>query len=321
MIHLLKASYDKLLFALAALLLTASSVWWWRQQGEARRLRAQPVAAQLTGSLHEPANLKLPETKVAVWPKAPVQSQGEGWLYEVFTPPVIYYNALARSFTVTPPMPQGDLAIPFGLELLAVTQEQFRLQLAGYFGAPGDYLVAFTSPNVPETLLAREGRRFEDLGLTLQSFDVKKIVVEHHDAWPVYDVAALAVLTDDRTGGEVMLDSRVRKYTDTPLAVLQPLTGGPRRELHEGDTFSDENSTYRIERIQLDPPEVVVARITPGLSRPETRILRPLPAVAKQTGGQTPAGQRAGTGQPAQKAGKTPVFPHRPATGLAASGN
>jgi len=320
MIRLRKASYDKVLLGLAALVLTASCAWWWRQQEEVRRLRAQPVAVPLTGSLYEPANLKLPETQAAVWPKAPAQSQGNGWLYEVFTPPVIYYNALARSFTVTPPMHQGDIAIPFGLELLAVTQEQFRLQLAGYFGAPDDYLVAFTSPNRPETLLAREGRRFEDLGLTLKSFDVKKIVVEHHDVWPVYDIAALAVLIDEQTGGEVVLDSRARKYTDTPLAVLQPLTGGPRREVHEGDTFSDENSTYRIERIQLDPPEVVVARTAPDLPQPETRILRPLPAVAKQTVGQTPAGQRAGTGQPAQRTGKPKNFSHRPAKGLATSG-
>lgn len=305
MIRLLKASHDKFLLGLAALLLTASSVWFWRQQGEVRRIRAQPVATQLAGSAYAPANLKLPETEAAVWPQAPAQSQGAGWLYEVFTPPVIYYNAFARSFTVTPPMHQGDVAIPFGLELLAVTREQFRLQLAGYFGAPGDYLVAFTSPNQPGTLLAREGRRFEDLGLTLKSFDVKKTVVEHHDAWPVHDIAALAVLTDDQTGGEVVLDSRARKYTDTPLAVLQSLTGGPRREVREGDTFSDDNSTYRIERIQLDPPEVVVARTAPDLPQPETRILRP---------------NVVNGGGLAGKAGKPENFPHRPAKGLATSG-
>ncbi|MDI1249920.1 MAG: hypothetical protein PSV13_13735 [Lacunisphaera sp.] len=221
---------------------------------------------------------------------------------------------------MTAPRFQGELTVPFGLELLAVQQEQFRLQLAGYFGAPGDYLVAFTSPARPETLFARAGRRFADLGLTLKSFDVKKIVVEPGEARPVFDVAALAVLTDDRTGGEVVLDSRVRKYSDTPLAVLQMVSGGPRREVREGDTFADETSTYRIERIQLDPPEVVVARTTPGLPQPETRILRPLPAVAQQTVGQTPAGQQAGTGQPAGKAGKTQVFPPHPAKGLATSG-
>ncbi|MDI1337580.1 MAG: hypothetical protein PSU94_15465 [Lacunisphaera sp.] len=305
MIRLLQIRYDKLLFALAAALAAASCLWLWRQQGDIRRLHALPVAASLAGAAYEPAGLHLPETKAAAWPKAPAQSHGSGWLYEVFTPPVIYYNTLARSFTVTPPMYPGETNTPFGLELLAVKQEQFRLQLVGYFGAPGDYLAAFTSSRQPETLLARAGRHFEGLGLILKSFDVRKITVVHNDPWPVYDIAALAVLTDEETGADVVLDSRARKFTDTPLAVLQALTGGPRREVREGDTFDDENSTYRIERIQLDPPEVVVARTTSGLPQPETKILHP----AAKSGGI------------AGKATKPKPLSARPARAMAASGD
>lgn len=304
MTYVFKANYDKILLGLAAAAAAVSCTWLWQQQGGIRRLRAQPVAAQPAGPPYELADLKLPETKAAVWPKAPAQSLGQGWLYEVFTPPVIYYNMLARSFTVTPPVDQGGTGRPFGLELLAVKQEQYRLQLVGYFGTPGDYLAAFVSPQLPETLLAREGRRFENLGLTLKSFDVRKVLVEHDDARPVYDVAALAVLTDDRTGAEVVLDSRERRFTGTPLAVLQTVDGGRAREVREGDTFSDENSTYRIERIQLEPPEVVVARTTLGLPQPETKILHP-------------AGKAGGL---AAHGGKTRPFPDVPAKEVAASG-
>ena len=307
--YLLKANYDKLLLGLAAVAVSASCTWWWQQQGDLRRLHALPVTAQLAGSLYELVDLKLPETKAAVWPKASAQSHGKGWLYEVFTPPVIYYNTLARSFTVRPPLYQTESSAPFGLELLAVKPEQFRLQLVGYFGAPGDYRAAFTSPNLPGTLLARAGRHFENLGLTLKSFAVKKILVEHNDARLVYDVAAFAVLADEQTGAEVLLDSRARKFTDTPLAMLRPLTGGNQpRTVHEGDNFSDENSSYCIERIQLDPPEVVVTRTTPGQVRPETKVLH-------LTAGQTPAGQQAGTGL---RSG--PIQPRGPALGLATNG-
>ncbi|HKB58394.1 MAG TPA: hypothetical protein VKC51_12480, partial [Lacunisphaera sp.] len=126
---------------------------------------------------------------------------------------------------------------------------------------------------------------------------------------------------------EIVLDSRACKLTDTPLAVFKLLNGdGKPRELHEGDTFTDDTSTYRIERIQLDPPEVVVAKQMPGLPQPEIKVLHPgvqvagqttklLPAVAqhlpdggqdksragssqqREIAGQTPAGQQAGTGQ------------------------
>jgi hypothetical protein len=362
--QLLKTNYDKILVALAVAVLAVSCLWQWQQQPFLRRLRSQSVAPQLAGVLYELANLRLPDATAAVWSKPPSQSHGSGWLYEVFTPPVIYYNTLAKSFTVTPPLYQADAVTPFGLELLAVKQEQYRLQLVGYFGGPGDYLAAFVSPNNPETLLAREGRRFDALGLTLKSFDVKKVLVEHNDPWPVYDVAALAILRDDKGGADVVLDSRARKFTDTPVAVLKLLTGDARpRELHEGDTFADDKSTYRVERIQLDPPEVVVARQTPGLPVPETRVLHPVPkngaqmageagkslpagarhlagggldksragssaaaqavgqipgaqqgatgSQQRETAGQTPAGRKAGTGQP---------LPDRPATALATNG-
>lgn len=306
MSELIKTNYDKLLVGLGAALLAVSGGWMWVHQVDITRLRHQPVTAELAGAAYVASGLRLPEAKTAAWPKPVAQSQGSGWLYEVFTPPVIYYNPLAKSFTVTPPMNLADGGAPFGLELLDVNFEPYRLQLVGYFGEPGDFLAAFVSPHQPETWLARSGRRFDQLGLTLKSFDVKKVVVAHTDAWPVYDVAALAVLFDEKSGTEVVLDSRARKLTDTPFAVLRLVAAGSApRTLHEGDTFSDDTGSYRIERIQVDPPEVVVARQTPGLPLPETRILRP---VGKDS---------------AQVAGKTPPqkFPAPPKTGLARTGN
>ena len=300
---LIKSGYDKLLAAGAFLLLAASLGWVGAHQSVIAALRSQAVAAELTGVAYTPSASRRLETNPAVWARPEAQSHGSGWLYEVFTPPVIYYNTLARSFAVTPPLNPADGGAPFGLELLDVKLEPYRLQLVGYFGEPGDYLAAFVSANQAETLLARSGRRFEQLGLSLRSFDVKKVEVPHDDARPVYDVAALAVLFDEQSGTEVVLDSRTRKLTDTPLAVLRWGTGGSStRTLREGDTFTDGTGSYRIERIQLDPPEVVVARQTPGLPLPESRVLRPV----GKDGGQI-------AGQPA-KAGK---FATPPKTGLA----
>lgn len=304
---LLKNNYDKLLLAFAFILLTATAAWVWLQQPALNALRHQPVAAHLTGKPHTAATWRSPDSTAANWPRPSVQSHGAGWIYEVFTPPVIYYNTLAKTFTVTPPLYFGEGGSVFGLELIAVKLESYRLQLVGYFGAPGDYVAAFISPSVADTFLAREGRRFEGLGLTLKNFSVKKVLVEHNDPWPVYDIAAQAVLQDEQTGTEVTLDSRVRKFTDTPLAVLR-LTSATHpeakpREVHEGDTFKDDSGSYRVERIQLDPPEVVVARQVPGLPLPETKILHPLEngkpaAPGRNIAGQVPAAPKKTVAQP-----------------------
>jgi len=303
MSHVIKSVYDKLVLIVALAALVLSVAWAWREQAGIRHLKHEATTPVLSGPAYAPTAWRLPETTVAAWPKAPAQSQGGGWLYEVFTPPVIYYNTAARSFAVSPPSLLAEPGVVvFGLKLLAVKLEPYRLQLMGYFGTPGDYLAAFVSPQSPETMLARAGRRFEQLGLTLKSFDVRKVAVESGEQGPVYDIAALAVLQDEQTGAEVVLDSRARKLTDTPLAVFWLAgAGGKSRDLHEGDAFADEDATYRIERIQLDPPEVVVARTTPGLPVPEMRVLRPSPQLAG-------------------KAAKPKPFAAQPAQGVATTG-
>lgn len=175
--------------------------------------------------------------------------------------------------------PVAEAKETFALELLGVETVPFPLQVAGYFGGPGDYLVAFTRAGQPETLLARGGHRFEPLGLMLRSFEVRKVTVDHDDVWPVYEVAGVAVLQDEKTGTEVVLDSR-RKPTGIPQAVLRGAAGHPPSTLQEGGLLTHGGATYRIQRIQADPPEVVVVRQAEGLTPPETRVLQPLrPAI------------------------------------------
>lgn len=269
---------EKSLAVLALAGACGATGWWWQQQAGLRRLRAERGAVALTGSAYAPATLPVVESAAEPWTKPRAQAAGAAWIYELFTPPVIYYHASARSFAVFPPASFTESATQvFGVELLAVKREPFRLQLVGYVGTPGDYVGAFVSSQVPETLLARSGRRFAQLGLALKSLEVRKVDVSPQTPRALHDVAAVAVLQDERTGEDVTLDTRGPRLTDTPLAVFR-LPGeskGKPRELHEGDTWQQGDATYRIERIQLDPPEVVVARQTPALPHPELRVLKP----------------------------------------------
>lgn len=274
-----------LLGALAACVVAAA--WWWREQPALAALRRPTAAVVLQGGAYVPPALTSDAAARAAapgraWRRPVAQSSGAGWVYEVFTPPVIYYHAGAQAFAVTPPdvlvrgpalAATGDAA--FGLELLEVKREPYRLQLAGYFGAPGDYLGAFVSRLVPETLLGRAGRRFAQLELALLSLEIRKFNLAPDEPVPVYEMAAVAVVHDEQAKADVTLDSRAPTYTETPLAVLRLGVGVEAREYHEGDILREAAATYRIERIQLEPPEVVVARERPGLPHPELRILRP----------------------------------------------
>lgn len=305
--RLIKTHWDKLLLALAVGAVTASSGWMWRQQPVLRRLHAQAAAGHLPPAPYAPGRLQSPGVAAGVWPDPPEPSRADGWRYEVFTPPVIYYDPSARSFTVTMPRSSTKEAVPFGLVLREVKPEPFRLQLAGYYGGPGDYLVAFVSPDRPGIRLIRPGDRLEDLALWFTGFAVTKVRMPSNGAGPVYDVIACARLRDERTDTEVELDNRALKYTDTALAVCQPPGGGSEPcELRAGETFADDISTYRVERIQLDPPEVVVVKQTPGRPLPEVAILHP-----RTESEPTITNEEAVAGS----------FPVRPPTGLATNSN
>ena len=163
-----------------------------------------------------------------------------------------------------------------GCELLAVKREPYRLQLAGYFGTPENYTAALVSPGSPETWHAREGQRCESLGLSLKSFSLQRI-------GPGFEPTACAQIWDERKQELVTLVAHEPRLTDTPLAVLRfGPPPGRSREYRIGDTFQDGATTCRIEGIQLEPAEVVIARDQPGQAKPERLILKPaVPASPK----------------------------------------
>lgn len=267
----------KLLCGGAAVILILSCVWVGRGQAGLRHLRHRSVALAVTGSAYQPEKWPQPEAQVRDWPSPVAQASGTGWCYEVFTPPVIYANAPATGFTVGQPTQNGaDPALLDG-ELLAVKPEPYRLQLMGYVGLPGQYRALFVRPGQPGTLLIREGHCMADLGLILRSIKVDNISRLPGGSAQVR--ATQAILHDARSGEDVVLDSRTTRHTGALLAVLRAAGERRSRERREGDDWTLGTVTYRVERIQLDPPEVVLTRPGVDPSRPARMVIHPASGV------------------------------------------
>ncbi len=270
-----QVGYEKILLALAMAAATLSVAWGWSHRPDVRRLRALPVTLQPALAHYERADVRQLKTKPTIWAEPKGQTDGTAGPCEVFAAPVISRNSRAASFAGAPQQAEIEDRAPFGLELVEVRPEPFRVQLAGYLRGPGGYLAALVGPDSPGTMLAGEGHHFENLGLTLKRFTVEKVAVKHDDSWPVYDIAALAVLLDEQTGNEVMLDSRARKLTGMLLATFELVPEKVRTaELREGDTVSAGGLAYQIEHIQLDPAEVSLTRQTEAQGAPALRVLR-----------------------------------------------
>jgi hypothetical protein len=276
--QLLRIHHEKLVFALAVLALGLGLLWVQREQVVVQQVRAEPMEPGLVGSAHVRDAASAPAAPKVVWTKPVPSPADDGWASDLFTPPDVILDAVTGSFVAARSAgPAGPVAgTSLSLQLLAVKQEAYRLQLAGYFGHADDYLGAFVSSQTAETLLAKAGHRFAALGLTLKNFDVRTVLLDENEAGPVYEAAALAVLHDEQTGADVVLDSRRPLFTGKLLAVFGLSgEGNASRELREGDSFSLTDAVYRVERILLEPAEVVLSRSAPALPAPELQVLRP----------------------------------------------
>lgn len=263
--------YGKILCGLALLLALGASA------GMALRKPSGVARRAAGGAVYSPAPEMAAWTKTAAW-REPAAGK-DGWRYDVFTPPVVYYDSLAKKFSVTPPesretRPAGEAA--FGLELREVRRTPGRLQLVGYVSGNGGHLGAFENTLTGEIFLARVGQQPPDLGLTIKNFEVRRMRVDAGGDPPALEIAAVAEVRDDRTGEDFVLTNQRRLLNGPPLAVLA-VDGGSAaiHTLKEGETMEVFGAVYRVEKIQFDPPQAVVTKASAGAAEPVEKVLQP----------------------------------------------
>jgi hypothetical protein len=212
--------------------------------------------------------------EVASWEQPSAQSAGEAWVFDLFTPPVIYYNSVIGEFDVRPDRPE-QVQPDFGIQLAAIREEDYRVQLLGYVGRPGDFLINLENAETGELVLAREGRQYQQLGIEVRAFRVER------DRRGGGDVeVAHVVIFDQRLDREVALRSDQRLKDDRPTAIFRP-TGEEGREIRarQGDSFNVGSNTYLVESIE--PPLVTVVRVnreTPDERETKTLVVTRRPA-------------------------------------------
>ncbi len=212
---------------------------------------------------------------VHAWSAPEAQPAGSGWLFELFTPPEIRNDGGVGLVARPASGRSGQAESADGLELVAVERAPYRVQLVGYAGSPRDYLVAFADPVTREGFSVREGTRIASKGVVLKRFEVRKVRMAGEGIGPVYDVVAVAELYDEELNEEVVVDNRSLKLTETPRALLRS-SAGKVWPVREGESVTDGDATWRVERISFEPPGVEIVRSVAGTAASERRNLRPV---------------------------------------------
>lgn len=271
-------SSDKVLLGAAALLALASAAGFgWVTFTHPSAASTPLPRVELATSPYEPTAPDAPAVRTDTWAAPVAQSRGREWIYDAFTPPEIFYNARSKQFTVKPPssLLDEDALEAFGLELVAVRPEPFRLQLIGYVGGEGTWRGTFQNAVTGEVFLGFAGRRVPSLGLTIKSLDVSPQPIRIGENTTVRQRVASAVVLDERTNREVTLTHRERAFTGTITAFVAAPGEKATREVREGDTFKIGEATYRIESVKTTPASIEVTKESSSLSQPDRRVLLP----------------------------------------------
>jgi hypothetical protein len=271
-------SSDKLLLVTGVLLVAGSAAVFGTLSV---RHRAQaggpPPTVQLAATPYQSTAPDAPPVKTETWGAPVAQSRGREWIYDTFTPPEIFYNAQSKQFTVKPPssLVDDDPNEVYGIELVSVRPEPFRLQLIGYVGGENNWFGTFQNVLSGEVFLGAAGRAVPNLALSIKKLEVSLQSIALADSMTTRQRIATAVVHDQRSRRDVTLTHRERVFTGTMSAFVAAPGESATREVRVGDVFKLGEATYRIEKIELTPPSIEVTKEAPTLTQPDRRTLTP----------------------------------------------
>jgi hypothetical protein len=225
-----------------------------------------------------------PEKRSSVWSAPAAQSRSRLWVYDVFTPPEIFYDAHLKRFRVTPPITEVQRArsqdlnvpveIPFGLRLVAVKRMPFRLQLIGFAKTATGDSGLFENKVTGEVFLAVRGETVSGLSLVIEEIEVLRVYLSA-DGSTNYKPQARALIRDLSTNESITLTSAERLFSDTARATLETEgASGTQREVGAGDLIEVNGAVFQIGDIQASPATVTVMRRVADGSLVEPRTLR-----------------------------------------------
>lgn len=255
--------------------------------------QSRPLLSELTVNAprHEAT---APEEGEEVWAAPESQSRGEEWVFDVFTPPVIYYDPNSREFAVTPPSQQqvvddGEAQwAAFELDLIEVRLRPYKLQLVGYAGEDGSYVAYFESVSTGGLLLLREGQENPDLGVKLLSFQEQRIRSSNESATPVVQTIGVARLLDRASGQEISLTNVETKMFSDLEARLRVRSTGAILSAQAGRTLELADGDYLIEDLSVEPQAAMITKISKDGTRRFSKTLTPVALQGSQPRDATP---------------------------------
>lgn len=205
----------------------------------------------------------------------PSPQGGANWIFDLFTPPVIYYDKETETFTVTPPFPDADsVEEPFALELVEISRVPFRFQLVSYAGARGNYLLTLENLKTGRDVFASPGETLAEFDIRIDGFNEMRAVAasSREGTTEAFDLVGEAIVIDQRSGKQYTLHHNHVTYLEAPVAEF--LTdSGDTIHLSAGESWSSPGVTYTVKTVDASAQTATVEKTSTDVSDKVVKIL------------------------------------------------
>ena len=294
----MKSHYDKLILAFGVIALIAGGAFYFLKSGQASTDVEQLMQQSPSGSAYKAVKAPSVEVEVAVWRDPKAQDAAGLELYDIFTPPKIFWNPLENRLTFEPPVPPPP-PTPFGLGLVNIEREMFRIQLEAYFGDPNsnsaDTLIQFYNTRIGESVRGKVGDSFPEHGFRIKSFRVERSVEESEGSTVLRRIPTAVIVDIENDNREIALTTDSRLFIEGKVEIhMKTEDPYPPEQFtwtQEGDTYTVDDAVFTLQEFNFDNQTVRVEKRAPYLESPATRTLSKLSTVSNPSAtSKTPEG-------------------------------
>ncbi len=270
--------YDKALFTFALGVLLCSAAGY-LLSGQQRRvvgeLQDLPRVDRRYQPLEQPARLS---GALADWKAPNSQSWNPKAIFEVFTPPLIYYHRDANTFSLTPPLSAGAAGEGFGMELVGIERELYRIQLGGFALGPGPDvggpIVLLYNEETGQLLLARRGQRFAQEQFALLDFQARKFFKEQPDGSRILFEDISCHIFDERLNEKVALSSTGKRRIRHADAIFRASVDASRIfKVREGESFEVNGQKFIVRTVDPKTQTVEIEKLSGRQEEPHIQVL------------------------------------------------
>ena len=243
----------------------------------------RPLPVQKTSTSGDAFSAALPSVTPAAfvpWKEPEAQSAGREWIFEVFTPPIIYFDAERQRFTLRPPL-EPEAAPVFGASVSGIQRVPYRLQYAGHHGEPGRYFIEIRDLADGAYYRGTVGERFEDGAFSIKRFvaDVRRVQPPDRPwATPSLETFVELEVIDEQLGESVRFGREPLMLPDPVALVVPDATGAP-QALAAGTSVNTDDGRFTVESIDEAARQVTLAKYdaSEALVERKTFTLEPAP--------------------------------------------